>query len=365
MKIGELYSPDQNDRVILFNDVSRLPAKVLDSMAEQFNDVFVVWNHRGIICFASLSVKRLLGYSKEELLGKPWYEYIQGKRVPDLDIVVSKEMNKSLQLELFDKNNEPVYVEMIVTKVDAGISDGEFFICTLKDMTVNKKAEETMKQAEKMSIIGELSASIAHEIRNPLTAIKGFLQLLQAGINHKDEYYRIMGDEIEKIEAITSELLSVAKPSNKKRKYVNIGNLIHDVVVLLQSQAKLKNITITVEEPITEKVYCDSSQIKQVLINLIKNAIEAMDEPGEITLTVDSNEEYTIIDVKDEGIGVPQEMIDRLDQAFFTTKEGGTGLGLNITTEILKKHGGFLKAMRNETKGSTFQLYFPKINDGL
>ncbi len=138
----------------------------------------------------------------------------------------------------------------------------------------------------KMSVAGQLAAGIAHEIRNPLTSLKGFLQLLQAGVNRKEEYYQIMVDEIEKMEAITSELLFISKPMTDNKDWENLPELIDDVITLLHPQAKLKNITIVQEGEDRLRLNCDRSQIKQVFINILKNAIEAMDNPGHIKVFI-------------------------------------------------------------------------------
>src|SRR5699024_11374852 len=127
-----------------------------------------------------------------------------------------------------------------------------YFFSTIKDITDKKEVEEMMVRSEKMSIAGQLAAGVAHEIRNPLTAIKGFLQLLQAGINRNDEYYKIMIDEIEKIEKITSEMLSISKPNTENRQIEPLINMIKEVTFLLEPEANANGIIISVKEPMNE-----------------------------------------------------------------------------------------------------------------
>ncbi|MCF3942342.1 ATP-binding protein [Oceanobacillus alkalisoli] len=360
MKIGEVYSLKFDQQQLLFSNFPKLPTNILEWMGSHLNDAFIVWDEKDRICFVSQSIKKLLGYKQEELIGNPWYERIQPLEPKCVEQYLAAERKEGIHVELIHKNNHTVYVEVCLARIEDQSSNRKYVAGLLKDLTAYKEAKEMIVQAKRMSVVGQLTASIAHEIRNPLTSIKGFLQLLKAGVNHKEEYYRIMEDEIEKIESITSELLFMSKPSSNKKKKEHIGKLISDVVVLLQSQAKFKNVTIKYDESISGVIYCDPSQIKQVLINLVKNAIEAMEEPGDISISVDFMKEQTIINVVDEGIGIPQELMDQLGEAFFTTKENGTGLGLNITREIMEQHGGLLKFFRNESKGSTFQIIFPK-----
>lgn len=215
-------------------------------------------------------------------------------------------------------------------------------------------------QSEKMSIAGQLAAGIAHEIRNPLTSLKGFLQLLQAGVNQKEIYYQIMIEEIEKIEMITSELLFISKPMTDEKKIESIHSMVMDVIMLLKSQAHLKNIEIEWSVDKDLHTYCDRSQIKQVLINIIKNAIEATDKVGVIKIEVQPSMDGDIeIDIIDEGPGISDDIIDKIGEPFFTTKKGGTGLGLMITKQILDQQNGKIFIVNSSEKGSTFRIVLP------
>ena len=361
MRTREISSLDQHQ---FFNSYSELPAVLLDWIeSNNHGDVFVVWNAEDQICYVSKSFTGLLGYKAEEIVGNFWYERLKKVDAERIQNYLDENRKESeiFQFEISNKDKKSIYVECMLAKLE-DVTSGEIYtISYLRNLTEYREAKDLRIHSEKMSVLGQLSAGIAHEIRNPLTSIKGFLQLLQAGVQHKDEYYKIMKDEIEKIEAITSELLHIARPATNKKKDESVDQMIRDVVMLLNSQAKMKNIIIKIEQPITEIIYCDSSQVKQVLINLVKNAIEAMEEPGEITLYVRSNSTHVTIHVKDEGPGIPEELNEHLGEPFFTTKTDGTGLGLMITQEILEHHGGTLSFSDNIDKGSTFHLLFPKI----
>src|SRR5690625_4513041 len=185
----------------------------------------------------------------------------------------------------------------------------DYFISIFKYSAKTEKTKEKMIQSEKMAVAGQLAAGIAHEIRNPLTSLKGFLQLLQAGINQKEVYYQIMSDELDKIETITSELLFISKPLTNKREIESIHSMINDVMVLLNSQAHIRNVNIVRKKVEDFYVYCDRSQLKQVLINIIKNAIEATEEFGTVTIKVRAVDSTIEIDVIDEGPGIPKDLI--------------------------------------------------------
>src|SRR5699024_2706164 len=210
------------------------------------------------------------------LLGTNWKTVLSTDEADHIEMIVTslEGENESLLIQVLDINEKNISFDCTIKKI-RDEDNNILYLGILKDMTNEKEAEEMMVRSEKMSVAGQLAAGIAHEIRNPLTSLKGFLQLLQAGIDQKDAYYKIMIDEIDKIETITSELLFISKPLTDNKQQELVSNMIEDVLVLLKSQARLRNITLERGNQEDIYIYCDRSQIKQVLINLIKNAIEA------------------------------------------------------------------------------------------
>ncbi|HLT55119.1 MAG TPA: ATP-binding protein [Bacillota bacterium] len=340
-----------------------LPLYLLDWVEENLDEIILITNDDGTIEFISSSVERLLGYKKEELIGSSW----QGKTSKEnVKYILSNFDEDSCDkqffiIDLFHRNGQLMNTMATIQKFIDSERNKVYYIASLKDITYRKETEKYLIQSEKMSVAGQLAAGIAHEIRNPLTSIKGFLQLLQAGVSRKEEYYKIMIEEIEKMEKITTELLFISKPMTDNKKWENVIGMLEDVIQLLQPQAKLKNIKLKYDCPNNEQIYCDRSQIKQVLINVVKNAIEAMSERGIVELNVHSNHQHVEIHIRDEGPGIPEEILHKLGEPFFTTKKDGTGLGIMITKQIMEAHGGYLEIKQNEPKGSTFNLVFPKI----
>src|SRR5699024_8880922 len=212
---------------------------------------------------------------------------------------------------------------------------------------------------EKLIRAGQLSAGLVHEIRNPLTSLKGFLQLVQAGVEQKEEYYKVMIGEIDKLEKITSELLQMAKPFKGKKKTEHVSKMIDDVLFIMSTQSAMKNIHFTIDLDDNLTTNCNAAQIKQVLINIIKNGAEAMHNEGNINIQTRLQNDYIAISITDEGEGMPDEFVEQLNNPFFTTKQGGTGLGLVITQHILEIHHGELKVETEENKGTTFTILLP------
>lgn len=231
------------------------------------------------------------------------------------------------------------------------------------DITHEKENEQLMVRSEKMNIAGELAASIAHELRNPLTSIKGFFQMLKESDNKKDLYFSVIEEELSRIEQISGELLTLAKPQSEYRKIHNLTQLVNDVVVLLDSRAHIENIEIIVRILSNDMmVLCEGNKIKQVFINLIKNAIDAMKHGGKIIVQVEKVKESIQVQIIDEGVGIPKELIHKIGEPFYTTKEKGTGIGMMVCYQIIERHHGTITLESEVGKGTTCTITLPLSN---
>jgi signal transduction histidine kinase len=223
--------------------------------------------------------------------------------------------------------------------------------------TLTKTFQE-LHQAERLAVIGEMTAAITHEVRNPLTALKGFTQLQQEKHPDDTEYYAIMLKEIDRINGIVDDLLVLGNPKKSEFQKNSMAEIINHVIGMMTQQAKKQNVNIIVNiSKRLPKVYCNDGQMKQVLINVIKNAIEAMQEGGNITITAKPDENSSVlIDIKDEGCGIDEPELEKLCRAFYTTKENGTGLGLMVTKRIIEEHRGQMQIYSEKGKGTTVRL---------
>lgn len=345
------------------NDLSlaELPQFILNWIDHNSHSIIGVWDSELQLLFITKSVIPILGYKPIKLLGENWRSFFIEEDHGNLfKYLNNDERNKPTHIFIKDYSGNCKQFESTFDKVIDSKSNDFYFIGSFNSVSDQRKTEEMIVRSEKMSIAGQLAAGIAHEIRNPLTSLKGFLQLLQGGIKQKEVYYQIMIEEIEKIELITSELLFISKPLTDMKKVESIHSMIRDVIILLESQAHLKNIEIkcTVDEEL--HTYCDRSQIKQVLINIIKNAIEATEKIGMIKIEVRPiDQQHIEIDIIDEGPGIAKDIIDKIGEPFFTTKQSGTGLGLMITKQILQQQGGEIFIVQSNENGSTFRIVLP------
>ncbi|SER09476.1 two-component system, sporulation sensor kinase A [Gracilibacillus ureilyticus] len=340
--------------------ISQLPPEVLEVVERSGFDLITLSDFSGQITFVSESVEKVLGYSKDDLLGKSVFRYILQDDQKYVDQHFDRQSYEPQKYYLHIRHQLGKYIifESNISVVD--FPNGEKQILAVsKDISDKKQAEEIFIRSEKMSIAGQLAAGIAHEIRNPLTSLRGFIQLLQAGMENKEAYYKIMMDEIDKINTITSELLFISKPMTDEKSEESVSEMVSDVITLLKTQANLYNIDLYLDVQDEVVIYCDRSQLKQVFINLIKNAIEEMTAGGEILTTIKKTVDTCVISIVDQGPGIPKHLIHKLKEPFFTTKKNGTGLGLMISNQIIENHHGFLKIESEKNVGSTFSIHLP------
>jgi two-component system, sporulation sensor kinase E len=235
-------------------------------------------------------------------------------------------------------------------------------LAILHDVTERKEMEDQLKKSDTLNVVGELAAGIAHEIRNPMTALKGFIQLLQGNVKEDFTlYFDVIKSELERIESIITEFLILAKPQAIQYQQRNIKKIVQDTLDLLTPQASFDNVQLLLQaQGEFPELYCEPNQLKQVFINILKNGIEVMPKGGSITVSINKYTENLIkISFQDQGSGIPEEKIKRLGEPFYTTKERGTGLGLMVSYKIIAEHNGKIEVESKVGEGSTFHIYLP------
>ncbi|WP_338473077.1 ATP-binding protein [Niallia sp. XMNu-256] len=269
-----------------------------------------------------------------------------------------QQVTELIEQKLILDNGEVVEVEVTAAPFKC---NGHFLIqANYHDITDKKTTEKLLIQSDKLSVLGEIASGIVHEIRNPLTSIKGLLQLISEDDQYR-EYLKIVLDEIDRIEDIVNELLFFSKPSKEDFIDVDICKIINETLFLFKTELFDRKITvdINVEDKITH-VLGDRNQLKQVFINLIKNSIEAIGKNGKITVNINrKSTEKVCIEIIDNGIGIPKEVIKNLGKSFISTKEKGTGLGLMVTYNIIKNHKGDICVKSKSQVGTIFTVKLP------
>ncbi|MHC0037042.1 ATP-binding protein [Pseudoneobacillus sp. C159] len=234
-----------------------------------------------------------------------------------------------------------------------------------RDITALREAEERLRNTEKLSVVGELAASVAHEIRNPLTSLKGFVQLLQKEDPKHPFYYQIMLDELNRINHIVSELLLLAKPQDIKFSKEDLRRILFDVISLLNPEASLCDIQINFTTSDHEIwIDCEPNQLKQMFINIIKNAIEASEKGSSVNVYLKENQKNATIIIEDFGSGISEERLEKIGEPFYSSKEKGTGLGLTVSFKIVQAHDGSIRFQSVQNKGTTVSIELPIHHKG-
>ncbi|WNS76443.1 PAS domain S-box protein [Bacillus sp. DTU_2020_1000418_1_SI_GHA_SEK_038] len=333
-------------------------------ITENMLDLVGLWDIDGRVIYASPSHEKVLGFDPKKYIGVSAFDLVH----PDDSLrvyeqffqMISTKLPFQVEFRCENADGEWVYVEAQGTPVIGESDKLEHIVVVGRNISERKKVDEFIRKTEKLSLVGQLAAGVAHEIRNPLTSIKGFLQLMQMEID-KPNYLEIMLSEIDSIEKIIQEFLSLSKPQASKLAPTDINELLQYVITLINTRAKLKNIAI-VQESDSELpiIHCDEHQIKQVFVNILQNAVEAMENGGVIQIqTMRSESDNIRFRIIDQGCGISEDRIKSIGEPFYSTKEKGTGLGLMISHKIVQEHGGTLSLESTINKGTIVDVILP------
>ncbi len=357
--------------VTIFRNVSErwLIEKELRDSEKKFRKIFegtldglILWNHEGFTDINEAGQK-ILEISKRKLLSLSVKGFIE--KIPENAPVLNAHIENVYKHE--------VYSSIIpITFEDGRVKHIEFLtrknlysnlnLSIFRDVSKNLEMQEQIRKSDTLNVVGELAAGIAHEIRNPMTALKGFIQLLEDGVKGEfSTYFHVITSEIKRIETIITEFLVLAKPQALKIFKQDVHTILRETLELLAAQALLENIQFETDFEEDEfKVLCEANQLKQVFINIIKNALEVMPDGGSVHIkTSRFSEKYVCISITDQGMGISTEMLKKLGEPFYTTKDRGTGLGLMVSYKIIEEHNGYIEVESEVGKGTSFHIYLP------
>lgn len=370
-----LFYQDGNRKglVIIGRDITerKVVERLLEESKQQYKslfeyspDIVYMFDLDGRITNLNPHFEILTGYKSNEFIGKNvedilpshYHEFVR----KIISIIINGQKPQMYELEIQHKNGNFITLQctsvpiIIDGKIDGIIGYG-------RDITTLRQTEERLRRTEKLSVVGELSASVAHEIRNPLTSLKGFVQLLKMEDEKHQFYYQIMLDELDRINHIVGELLLLAKPQEIKFSKADLHKILSDVISLLSTEASLHNIQIDFFSQQHELwIQCEPNQLKQLFINIIKNAIEASDKGGLVTISLNKldNQKVSIF-IQDQGCGISQERLVKIGEPFYSSKDKGTGLGLMVSFKIVQSHNGTIVFESEQDKGTKVQIELP------
>lgn len=323
------------------------------------------------------SAEKMAGVSRSLVIGRPLSEVFRR----DLRIVemVEKTLKEG---RLFAEYDEKLH-SRFSGELPVGVTTSQIFgadgdltgaAALIKDLSGVKSLEAGTLRKERLAYIGTFAASLAHEIKNPLSGIRGAAQLLKKKVKDEklDEYARVIMKEADRLNLIVNDMLDFARPANLKKKPVNI-HMVLDSVILLLKDGLGPGAIVKGYDPSLPAVWGDENQLTQVFLNLVKNAGEAIGAKGSIEVRTRMITEFHIVDenspggkmaaveVRDNGCGIRPEDLEKIFTPFFTTKPKGSGLGMAISLKIIKEHGGYLRIDSTPGKGTVVSVYLPTV----
>lgn len=327
------------------------------------------------------SAEKMAEVSRSLVIGKPLNETF--RRDTRLVEMLEKTISEG---HLFAEYEEKLHRRFSGAPLQVGITTSQLFdaegnlngaAALIKDLSGIKSLEEGSLRKERLAYIGTFAANLAHEIKNPLSGIRGAAQLLSRKVKDEklNEYMGVIIKEADRLNLILNDMLDFARPAKLKRKDVNIHKVLDSVVLLLQEGASPR-LFQKFYDPSLPPVYGDEDQLTQVFLNLAKNAKEAIHKDGAIKITTRVITEFHLIgdgassgmmaavEIKDNGSGIKPEDLEKIFTPFFTTKAKGSGLGMAISLKIIKEHGGHLKIDSTPGAGTNVIVYLPLTQKG-
>jgi len=352
----------------------------LSNLIESSLDCVVVTDMEGNILIFNNGAEELLGYKAEEVIGKMNIKnlYLPGVAKEVMEKMRSRDYGGVGRLKSFPMVQKNRWGEVIEGSLSASIiydDKGEaiatvgIFTDLRPRLAMERQLRDTQQQllhSEKLAAMGRLTSQIAHELNNPIYGIMNTLELLKTEIPPDSKRRRILDmslSETQRLSEMLRNMLSFSKPQGEERREININKLIEDILLILEKQLWEANIKVKSNlSPEIPYIIASPNQIRQVILNIIANAKDAMPKGGVLTVETNSERDHIIITINDTGIGIPEEIKDKIFDAFFTTKHEvkGVGLGLSVCYGIIKEHKGDIRVKSEINKGSTFSIILPK-----
>ena len=332
-------------------------------------------DRRGHVMIGNQALMHMLGEEREDVVGRRLTDFAHPDEDIALDVAAYQEMgggtrdHHRAETRYVGPGGEMRWANMVLSLVRDAEDEPQFIIAIVEDITERKRAHQALIQSEKLATTGRLAASLAHEINNPLQTVIGCLGLAEESMDEPEsedevETYVVMAhEELKRAARIVSRLRDLSRPTEPGQGEPTDVNGVIDSVLKV-SRKDLKNSYIRVVCELAEDLphpVLVQDRIKQVLLNLVLNARDAMPEGGELTLRTehDQAQDEVVITVADQGTGIPDDVIDRLFDPFFSTKEQGSGLGLFVSRNIVQEQGGRIEVESTVGQGATFRVHLP------
>lgn len=324
---------------------------------------YITLDYKGCIREINLTGAAMIGKERTQLIGAPLYIYVVKSDIKFFMDHLRRCKRSSekviTELGLAAKNGAVIHVQLLSVPLHSADGQVVYYKTIITDITERKLIEREMSRLERLNIVGEMAASIAHEIRNPMTTVRGFLQISKGKNEYarQEEYFDIMINELDRANGIITEFLALAKNKDVYMSYKNLNTIIESLYPLLQADALAaeKNVCLELED--IPELMVDDKEIRQVILNLSCNGLQAMAPGGNLTIKTFIDNEAVVLAVQDQGTGIPSSVMERLGTPFLSTKENGTGLGLAVCYSIAARHKATIR-VDTSPAGTTFFMLF-------
>jgi len=386
--INKTFGPktDRNDQSKDFQQLHKKYNELLDrtkalekvykfhkGIVQNISSGIVTIDFEGKISFINSAALRVLDYEYAEIQGTSirniFADSQEAAEIAD-ELLVGQNMFESREVSLLTRTGKIIPIGFSTTLLQTDDPKYAGIIISFRDLTSVMAFRNQMERIDRLTTLGEVSAGIAHEIRNPLAGIKTSAQVLEESFSPNDFrsqlVHRIVR-EIDRSNELLKKFFNFARPGKPKQDFVDVHALIEGIYILLSSKMKKRGIRLNrVYAENLPRIYVDEHQIEQVMMNLMLNAMDAVDRKGEITITTRSwnhseniNDAKVLLEIADNGIGIKQENLEKIFNPFFTTKSEGVGLGLSISLRLIEENGGSIEVESKENIGTKFMLYLP------
>lgn len=346
-------------------------AVVLDSMTD---GVIVLDNsHKVILC--NKAAERFAPLVSQDILERHIWNVIADEEIASFlqRALTEQERISDREFALEAPGSPRILSISLMPLVREGRIQGS--IVHLEDVTEKRSREARLRRAESLAALTTLSAGVAHEIKNPLGSIGIHIQLIQKAMSGKDSiptdaiehYLDVINEEVERLNKIVVDFLFAVRPMDSHLIEDDLNRIVHEVLEFVKYELEAGGVTLVENlDPNVPTLMLDEKYIKQALLNIIKNALAAMPDGGTLTVSTRRKEDEVVLDVKDTGVGISEEIMDKIFEPYFTTKDFGSGLGLTVVYKIVKEHMAEISVVSRERKGreesgSTFSIGFPII----
>lgn len=340
----------------------------LASIVESTDDGIMGMTLEGLLIDWNRGAECIYGYTEAEIIGKSVLKLIP----PDKEIEFNKIFSKVTvgmpvtHYETTRRKKDGQDINVYLTSSPIKDHTGEVIGASVitRDVTAQRKIEKEMIRMDQMNIVGEMAANLGHEVRNPMTTVRGFLQLLEESKNYDrySEYIPLMISELDRVNDIITEFLSISRTKPTEFTQLDLNKIITNIIPLVQVNGTRAGKWATAKLNPIPDLYLNDKEIRQIILNLTRNAFDAMNEGGCIHIETFLEDNEVVMAISDEGTGIEPEIMERIGSPFFTTKEQGTGLGLAICYGIADRHKAKI-IIETSSGGSTFSVKFPKTFD--